>query len=263
MKKDTHNNLIKFGSLEISELIALNVIGEIKKVEEFLQGQATSDISLLSDHCCQLSSICNHKGQVLADFIIYKENEEFKIIIDKTLKDIFIKELRPFAQFSSIKFETGSEKIIGTIEDKKNSFGVYSCNNEYQLKIELKPSTFNLKDGISADIWAAANKLQGILFLDKDDIGKYRPLEINFDKLRVSFDKGCYRGQEIVARMKYLGVDRRKFCTFITKDRFEGSSDIKILGKILKVGDKKIFNAIVKKDLINEVLKEPYVLEVI
>ena len=85
MKKDRHNNLIRFGSLEISELMVLSVIGEIEKVEEFLQGQATSDISLLSNNNCQLSSICNHKGQVLADFIVYKINEEFKIIINKKL----------------------------------------------------------------------------------------------------------------------------------------------------------------------------------
>ena len=55
--------------------------------------------------------------------------------------------------------------------------------------------------------------------------------------------------------MKYLGVDRRKFCTFIAKDVFKGSSDIKILGKIVKIGNKKVFNAIVKKDLINQILK--------
>ena len=39
------------------------------------------------------------------------------------------------------------------------------------------------------------------------------------------------------------------------KDIFKGSSDIKILGKIVKIGNKKVFNAIVKKDLISEILK--------
>ena len=255
MKKDRHNNLIRFGSLEISELMVLRVIGEIKKVEEFLQGQATSDISLLSNNNCQLSSICNHKGQVMADFIVYKINEEFKIIINKNLKDTLIDELKPFAQFSSIEFKAGTEKIIGSISDQKDSCGVYNFNDDYQLKIELKPDTFVLKNEITSEEWAVANKFQGILFLDKEDIEKYRPLEINFDKLRVSFDKGCYRGQEIVARMKYLGIDRRKFCTFIAKDVFKGSSDIKILGKIVKIGNKKVFNAIVKKDLISQILK--------
>ena len=247
MKKDTHNNLIKFGSLEISELIVLKVIGESKKVDEFLQGQATSDISLLSNDCCQLSSICNHKGQVLTDFIIY----------------IFIDELKPFAQFSSIKFEEVTQKIIGSITDQKNSNGVFGFNSEYGLKIELKPLNFNLNDQINSEDWVVANKLQGILFLEEQDVGKYRPLEINFDKLRVSFDKGCYRGQEIVARMKYLGIDRRKFCTFITQDMFDESLDIKILGEIIRVGDKKIFNAIVKKDLMVHILKLDGIVEVI
>ena len=263
MKKDRHNNFIRFGALEISELMALSVIGEIKKVEEFLQGQATSDISLLSNHDCQLSSICNHKGQVLADFIVYKINEEFKIIINKNLKDTFINELKPFAQFSSIEFKAGTEKIIGSISEHKDSNGVYNFNDEYQLQIELKPDTFVLKNEITYEEWTVANKLQGILFLDKEDIETYRPLEINFDKLRVSFDKGCFRGQEIVARMKYLGVDRRKFCTFITKDVFEGSPDIKVLGKIIRIDDKKIFNAIVKKDLISEIAELHDVEEVI
>ena len=69
-------------------------------------------------------------------------------------------------------------------------------------------------------MWNAANKILGILHLDKSDSGKFRPLEINFDKQRVSFEKGCFRGQEIVARMKYLGIDRRKFCTFIVNNDF-------------------------------------------
>ena len=66
-----------------------------------------------------------------------------------------------------------------------------------------------------------AHKLAKILFLDIENVKKYRPLEINFDAQRVSFDKGCFRWQEIVARMKYLGVDRRKFSTLITKNTYE------------------------------------------
>ena len=76
------------------------------------------------------------------------------------------------------------------------------------------------KNSINLDMWNAANKILGILHLDKSDSGKFRPLEINFDKHRVSFEKGCFRGQEIVARMKYLGIDRRKFCTFIVNNDF-------------------------------------------
>ena len=66
----------------------------------------------------------------------------------------------------------------------------------------------------------AANKILGILNLDKSDSGKFRPLEINFDKQRVSVENGCFSGQEIVARMKYLGIDTRNFWTFIVKNHY-------------------------------------------
>ena len=65
--------------------------------------------------------------------------------------------------------------------------------------------------------------------------------------------KGCFRGQEIVARMKYLGVDRRKFCTFIANNDFLENDLIKILGKIITIDDKKVFNGIIKKDDVEKV----------
>ncbi len=70
--------------------------------------------------------------------------------------------------------------------------------------------------------------------------------------MRVSFDKGCYRGQEIVARMKYLGIDRRKFCTFITEKSFEFHKDIKIAGEVIELDNNRIFNGIIKRDCLSD-----------
>ncbi len=108
-----------------------------------------------------------------------------------------------------------------------------------------------------------AHKIAKILFLDIESVKKYRPLEINFDNLRVSFDKGCYRGQEIVARMKYLGIDRRKFSTLITKNTYKVNESIKIVGKKIKVNDLHVFNAIIKKDDINSIINEDAVIDII
>ena len=103
----------------------------------------------------------------------------------------------------------------------------------------------------------------GNFWAESNDIGKFRPLELNYDKLRVSFDKGCYRGQEIVARMKYLGIDRRSFLTFITTSGYDANENIKIVGKQIEIDDKLVFNAIVKKDLIPDIQKYPQVLKII
>ena len=253
MKIDIHNNLIEFGSHEIEDWCVLDAIGDTNKIEEFLQGQLTSDISTLSNGSSQLSSICNHKGQVIADLIAYKHEEKFKIIIDKSLMEVFVDELTPFAKFFSTKFDLSNEKVIGRVSKKNSSQSFYATNNTFQVTIELYKQDFKHKSTISFDKWDLANKLLGIFFLKKEDSGKYRPLEINYDNMRVSFEKGCYRGQEIVARMKYLGVDRRRFCTFITSNDFKEINDIKILGKTIIINDKKIFNGIIKKDQMDEI----------
>ena len=255
MKIDTDNNLIIPGSLEISDLKAIKVVGELNKVEDFLQGQLTSDISLLNNGASQLSCICDHKGQVMADFIVLKQDNEFFIIIQKDFISIFTGELEIFAKFGSVSFDVCDHKIIGEICNKGDSDNFYYSNDEFELNLHLKKSNYKNKNSINLDMWNAANKILGILHLDKSDSGKFRPLEINFDKQRVSFEKGCFRGQEIVARMKYLGIDRRKFCTFIVNNDFVENNLIKSIGKIINLDDKKIFNGIVKKDDIEEVKK--------
>ncbi len=300
MKKDIHNKLIEFGSIHLKDWQVIDIVGDELKVEEFLQGQVTSDISLLSENSAQLSCICDHKGLVLADFIIIKKNEKYKFIVSKTesvdeigypeptdpalipvdrkwgVDHILIRELTPFAKFSNVKFKKTDEVVIGSISPKNNSEEPFLSNDYCQLSININTDLNAFEDSISAPQWEAANKILGNLMLRfPHETQKFRPLEINYDKLRVSFDKGCYRGQEIVARMKYLGVDRRKFCTFITEEHFRRDmcpepivnkdgeylgdlneenakkrSYYKIVGSFVWLDDMNvcIFNAIVKKD---------------
>ena len=300
MKKDIHNKLIEFGSIHLKDWQVIDIVGDELKVEEFLQGQVTSDISLLSENSAQLSCICDHKGLVLADFIIIKKNEKYKFIVSKTesvdeigypeptdpalipvdrkwgVDHILIRELTPFAKFSNVKFKKTDEVVIGSISPKNNSEEPFLSNDYCQLSININTDLNTFEDSISAPQWEAANKILGNLMLRfPHETQKFRPLEINYDKLRVSFDKGCYRGQEIVARMKYLGVDRRKFCTFITEEHFRRDmcpepivnkdgeylgdlneenakkrSYYKIVGSFVWLDDMNvcIFNAIVKKD---------------
>ena len=292
MKKDIHNKLIEFGSIYLEDMLVIDIEGDKSKVEEFLQGQVTSDTSLLSENSAQLSCICDHKGLVLADFIIIKKNEKYKFIVSKTesvdeigypeptdpalipvdrkwgVDHILIRELTPFAKFSNVKFKKTDEVVIGSISPKNNSEEPFLSNDYCQLSININTDLNTFEDSISAPQWEAANKILGNLMLRfPHETEKFRPLEINYDKLRVSFDKGCYRGQEIVARMKYLGVDRRKFCTFITEEHFirdmrpepiidQDSKSrnkkklFKPVGSYVWLDDMNvcIFNAIVKKD---------------
>jgi len=88
--------------------------------------------------------------------------------------------------------------------------------------------------------------------LNLNYIGKYRPLEINYEKNRVAFDKGCFRGQEIIARMKYLGVDRRKFVTVISPEAIKENKNLKVIGETLRYKDFYIFSSSIKRDFLDE-----------
>ena len=115
MKKDIHNKLIKYGQHKIADWVVIEVLGEKQKINEFLQGQLTSDINAISEYGFQLSSICDHKGFVICDFIIHRDVDIYKVIINNELKEIFIAELSQFAQFYSVKFHINQQACIGNL----------------------------------------------------------------------------------------------------------------------------------------------------
>ena len=225
----------------------IKIIGDITKVEKFLEGQVTSDTNIIKDGNYQLSSICNQKGLVMASFFITKENNEFKIIIEESLVEIFIDDLSPYAKFFGVTFELSAQFVIGSIvkNDELKSF----LKSEYlSLEIQITNTKNELNDSIKHDEWLVANKMLRNYFLSIDDVDKYRPMELNYDQLRVSFEKGCYRGQEVVARMKYLGVDRRRFSTVITKNNYDFEKEFKVIGAKINLNNYFIFNSIIKRE---------------
>ena len=204
--------------MHLKSLKVLHIKGDEQKIKDFLQGQVSSDILSLENNYAQLSCICNQKGLVMAEFIIKKIDSQFKIIIDGSLADIFIEDLAPYAKFFGVTFTEGEEMIKGTVQrnaSEINNDTFYLYNMDFGLQMEISNDLSLIPSEISYQEWLVANKLLSNYQMCAEDVGLYRPLELNYDKLRVSYTKGCFRGQEIIARMHYLGVNRRTFCTVI------------------------------------------------
>jgi len=225
----------------------IKIIGDITKVEKFLEGQVTSDSNIIKDGSYQLSSICNQKGLVMAGFFITKENNEFKIIIEESLVEVFIDDLSPYAKFFGVTFELSAHFVIGSVV-KNDELKTFLKSEYFSLEIQISNTKNELNDSIKHDEWLVANKMLRNYFLSIDDVNKYRPLELNYDQLRVSFEKGCYRGQEVVARMKYLGVNRRRFSTVITKNNYDFEKEFKVIGSKINLNNYFIFNSIIKRE---------------
>ena len=191
----------------------------------------------------------------MAGFLLNKSNDKYKIVINRELVHILIDELTPFAKFFSVTFLEKTNYVRASVESEPFGKSIFLKSNTFALSVEIEDDKKDITNTISLKEWSAANMMLGNFYLSKNEIGKYRPLEINYDIQRVSFDKGCFRGQEIIARMKYLGVDRRKFCTIISKSEIKEEKHIKIIGESIKLKDSFIYLSLIKKDFLG-VLKE-------
>ena len=203
MKIDIHK-IFEESEIYLSDMTCIDIVGDNDNAKQFLDGQVTSDIALLSDNNkVQLSSICNQKGYVVCDFFLIWE-EGFKIVLDKNKYPKLISELEIFARFSKVKLVESQVNIIGEVSDKKNEW-TFLKNKFGNLGIKLSDNLDLNLPQITSERWQVLNLLSNNLLLTESYLGKYRPDEIMYDDMRVSFTKGCFRGQEIIARIKYRG----------------------------------------------------------
>ena len=203
MKIDIHK-IFEESEIYLSDMTCIDIVGDNDNAKQFLDGQVTSDIALLSDNNkVQLSSICNQKGYVVCDFFLIWE-EGFKIVLDKNKYPKLISELEIFARFSKVKLVESQVNIIGEVSDEKNEW-TFLKNKFGNLGIKLSDNLDLNLPKTTSERWQVLNLLSNNLLLTESYLGKYRPDEIMYDDMRVSFTKGCFRGQEIIARMKYRG----------------------------------------------------------
>ena len=194
----------------------------------------------------------------MAGFLIQKVHKNFKIIIEESLIETFVEDLMPYAKFFGVTFHMGEENVLGHVVEsleKLRNNNSFLTNGSFDLEVEIEEDKKSIFNEISIDKWQIANKLALNHSLCFDDIALYRPLELNYDKLRVSFAKGCFRGQEIIARMHYLGVNRRSFCAVIENTEHPLKNNIKPLGEKLECENYKIYNCFIEQDIQNDLLK--------
>jgi folate-binding protein YgfZ len=101
-------------------------------------------------------------------------------------------------------------------------------NNE-TFGLSVKCSRDKIDSTLTKEDWVTNNLLLGNYNISSIDSGKFRPAEIMQDKTRISFNKGCFRGQEIIARMRYLGKEKK-------------SMRLVISSNALKIENRKITN---------------------
>lgn len=142
---------------------------------EFLQGQITNDINLVSNDKFIDSAVCNVQGRVISLFMIRKYAEDFQIIVDSSLSVKLLNHLKKYAVF----FKT-EMNIINQL-----SKGLVVISDEEWKKDCIKKGRAEINDHLSE---------------------KFTPHELNYHNNEIiNFQKGCFTGQEVIARMQYRG----------------------------------------------------------
>lgn len=235
--------LVKHGPLvtNLSHSALLKVSGS--EATAYLQGQLTSDIALITETNAQLSAYCEPKGNVLAVFLIFKMNGDFYLNFDASLKESIQKRLTMFVMRSDVKItDVGSElthigfagefgdlniqrrlstKVkevyeSGFIEEEgmEQVFvvkvpGPYHKFNLFGPTEQIKLAWTKLRDNsdvTNTQDWNLLNIAAGVPEITAANTGKFIGQFLNLDKLdAINFKKGCFPGQEIIARVHYRG----------------------------------------------------------
>ncbi len=212
----------------------------------FLQGQLSNDINLVTEQLSQLSACCNPKGRVLAIFRIFKYQDQLCLVVANDIKERIIKRLKMFVMMSKVEIIDMSDEIthFGLAGEKIDSI-LRECNykvdttensvsfikgisfislpgpgNRFECFASfeaVKQLTFALNENSSPklshypkQIWNILGIKAGLANISSNTQELFVPQMLNLHSIdAVSFKKGCYTGQEVVARMHHLGTAKR------------------------------------------------------
>ena len=183
--------------------------------EAFLQGQLSNDISKLDASSCQLNAYCQHQGKILALFWVIKYEDSFFLSFPLDLLKAIKPRLQMFVIMSDVTIDdvTSNYIQIGAIAEIQNNY--FKINDKLSVII-ASPGELPDFDLSPKEFWDRAcidSCLPEIFSITSEKLVP-QMLNLDIDEFGVNFSKGCYPGQEVVARLHYLGSAKRRLFAF-------------------------------------------------
>ena len=213
--------------------------------QSFLQSQLSNDVNALDDEHSQLSAYCTPKGRMLGLFRIFRSDDSFYLRLPSDTLDAVLQRLRMFVLRADVKLEDASEayirigvagrKAVETlatatgqpVPDTVNTVArsgdltivrVPGVQPRFEVYAGSVDAATGLWDALNVDAapvgmsaWCLLEILAGLPAVYAGTTELFVPQMANLQLVDgVSFKKGCYPGQEIVARMQYLGTLKRR-----------------------------------------------------
>ncbi|CAB5720182.1 tRNA-modifying protein ygfZ [Delftia tsuruhatensis] len=217
------------GIAPVSHLGVIRALGE--DAAQFLHGQLTNDFVLLDLQHARLAAFCTAKGRMLASFIGFKRGpDEILLLCDRSLLAPTLKRLSMFVLRAKCKLSdaTADFTLHGLAGDVAGNAPPWSMAQDGEVhRIALYPAAGQpralrvaplgapLPQGpaLSEAEWLWSEVASGIATLSAPVADAFVPQMLNYESVGgVNFKKGCYPGQEVVARSQFRGTLKRRAC---------------------------------------------------
>ncbi|MFZ7265929.1 folate-binding protein [Avibacterium avium] len=188
--------------------------------EKFLQGQLTCDVNGLADGQSTLTAHCDPKGKMSSVFRLLRENaEQFYLIIRHALLPSALDNLKKYAVFSKVAFAEQDWQVIGLLDKQKcGAISADFCLEIGQSACAMLLNKTAQQINFTGEIaqWEKTIMQAGYPILSPESQNEFIPQALNLQCIEqaISFQKGCYIGQETVARAKYRGINKRAMFLF-------------------------------------------------
>jgi hypothetical protein len=209
----------------------------------FLNGQFTSDLAHVPEAGVQFSAWCNPKGQVIANFILVRLGGVYFLLLPREMKEAFINRLRRYVLRAQVTLEDCSDSMQCVGYKHKEGDQLPGHEIEHRLSIRERaiqqnglvmlhvPMNWNrmIMFGSPAVLaaawsnlahaygktgshsWRLLDILDGLPWITTATSETCLPQSLNLDLLGgLSFQKGCFPGQEVIARLHYRGLYKQR-----------------------------------------------------
>ena len=220
------------GVARLGHLGVIRIVGD--DAAKFIHGQLTQDFSLLGQDAARLSAFCSAKGRMQASFIGFKRpNGDIMLVGSADLVPVTAKRLSMFvmrakakvtdatAEFAVWGLAGDATKIIASSGDSAwakadfddaTAVSLYSVlGMKRQLWVAPVGSAAPAGDALNPELWAWGEVRSGVATLSAPLAEAFVPQMLNYESIGgVNFKKGCYPGQEVVARSQFRGTLKRR-----------------------------------------------------
>ena len=220
------------GVARLTHLGVIRIEGD--DAAKFIHGQLTQDFSLLDQHTARLAAFCNAKGRMQASFVGFKRPDgTILLICSRDMLAGTLKRLSMFVMRAKAKLTDATDNfaVYGLAGDAiksiaghahstwaKAEFDTQSVVNLYPAdgvarQLCVAPSEALIPEGAILDLalWQWSEVRSGVATLTQPVFEAFVPQMLNYESVGgVNFKKGCYPGQEVVARSQFRGTLKRR-----------------------------------------------------